>query len=220
LIAITLYFEGKSLNVFGIQPPLKRLAQLLLGFSLTAMLSVIINIAFAQAAHFSWTLNENASTQQLLTGIYNTFNSVLFEELIFRTYLFYKLLRYAGEKKAVIISSAIFGVYHWFTFGLLGNYPMMIWIFFYTGVWGAMFAICYTRTGTILLTIGLHWGWNFFDQAIFNKNGQGLLSVVTDAETVYLNNMNGFLVTILPTILFAVIMIVYLSRTKNLQIKI
>lgn len=219
LFAIALYFEKKNLNVFGIQPVSKRILQLLVGISLTAVLSIAINIVFGQFAYFTWKLNSDYSIQHILNSAYNTLNSVLFEELIFRTYLFYKLIQYIGEKKSIIITSSIFGIYHWFTFGILGNYTMMIWIFFYTGLWGAMFAISYTRTGTILLTIGLHWGWNFFDQTIFNRNGQGLLKPVTTDKTIFLNNVNGFLITILPTILFAVIIIVYLTRAKVVQIK-
>lgn len=219
LFAIALHFEKKNLNVFGIQPVPKRILQLLFGISLTAALSITINMVFGQVAYFTWTLNSDYSIQHVLNNAYNTLNSVLFEELIFRTYLLYKLIQYLGEKKSIIITSAIFGIYHWFTFGVLGNYPMMIWIFFYTSLWGAMFAISYTRTGTILLTIGLHWGWNFFDQIIFNRNGQGLLKPVTTDKTIFLNNVNGFLITILPTILFAVIIIIYLTRAKVVQIK-
>jgi uncharacterized protein len=220
LFAIALHFEKKTLNVFGIQPFAKRILQLLFGILLTATLSIAINMVFSHFANFTWTVNSGYSTQQVLHSGYGTLNSVLFEELIFRTYLLYKLFQFVGEKKSIIITSAIFGVYHWFTFGILGNYPMMIWTFFYTGLWGAMFAICFTRTGTILLPIGLHWGWNFFDQTIFNRNGEGLLKPVTSSETIFLNNANGFFITILPTILFAIIIIVYLTRAKVVQVKV
>lgn len=219
LFAIALHFEKKNLNAFGIQPVPKRIVQLLFGISLTSVLSITINIAFGHFAYFTWILNSDYSLPHILDSAYNTLNSVLFEELVFRTYLLYKLIQYIGEQKSIIITSVIFGIYHWFTFGILGNYPMMIWIFFYTGLWGAMFAIAYTRTGTILLTIGLHWGWNFFDQTIFNRNGQGLLEPATTDKTIFLNNVNGFLITILPTILFAVGIIVYLTRAKVVQIK-
>ena len=217
--AVLFHLEKKSVGVFGLQPLRKRTLQLLLGISLTAVLSITINIAFELSANFEWALNSSYPTRHLLNGAYTTLNSVLFEALIFRSYLLYKLVQYIGEKKSVIISSAAFGIYHWFSFGILGNYPMMIWILFYTGLWGAMFAIAYTRTGTILLPIGLHWGWNFFDQVIFNRNGEGLLKPMTTEKTVFLNNFDGFLITVLPTVLFAVVIVVYLMKAKALQIK-
>jgi uncharacterized protein len=214
LFALLLRLEKKNLSVFGLQPIQKRLLQLLIGFALTAVLFTIINVLFAVLANFSWTLNNNYTTLELVNGVYRTFNSVIYEELIFRSYLLYKLLQWLGERKAVLITSALFGMYHWFTFGLLGNFPMMIWIFFYTGLWGAMYAYSYTRTGSIFLMIGLHWGWNFFDQLIFEKNGSGLLKPLITDNTVILDQTTGFLVTSLLSILFAISMIVYLTRKR------
>lgn len=214
---ILLRFEKKDLNVFGFQPLPRRLFQLLLGFFSTAILSILIHILFGYTADFSWSLNDNYGIDQLLDGTYKTFNSVVFEELVFRTYVLYKLFQLLGEKKAILITSSIFGIYHWFTFGFLGNYPMMIWIFFYTGLWGMMFAYGYSRMGTILFAIGLHWGWNFFDQIIFNKNGGGLLKPMTSDHTLFLNQTSGFLVTTLPPILFALMVIYYLTHKKPLN---
>jgi membrane protease YdiL (CAAX protease family) len=99
--------------------------------------------------------------------------------------------------------------------GALDNLPMMIWIFFYTGLWGAMFAYCYTRTGSILPAIGLHWGWNFYDQMIFNKLGKGLLTPLTSYDTVMLDPLSSFLVSSFPTIVFAILTIFYLYKRKE-----
>lgn len=220
LFAIALHLEQRNLNVFGITPVAKRMLQFLLGMLLTTILSTTINVSFSRVADFAWRLNHDYTKQEMLNRAYSTINSVLFEELIFRAYLFYKLFQYLGEKRAVLISSAMFGVYHWFTFGVLGNYPMMVWTFFYTGLWGAMFAIAYTRTGTILFAIGLHWGWNFLDQSVFNRNGQGFLEPVTTERTIYLGDMIGSLITVLPTILFAVVVTMYLVKRRTVQIKV
>ena len=143
---------------------------------------------------------------------------MLYEELIFRGYIFYRLVRLLGEHKGVIISSVAFGVYHWFSYEILGNYPMMIWIFLFTGLWGLMFAYSYTRTGTILIAIGLHWGWNFMDQIVFNRNGNGFLKPIVSDQTERLNQITGFLVTSVPAIIFALVAILYLTRTRNSQI--
>jgi membrane protease YdiL (CAAX protease family) len=215
---IALRFEKKNLNVLGFQPLPKRFYQFLFGFILTAILSAFINIFFAQRANFAWVTNQNLTTSDILNEIYNTFNSVIYEELIFRGYVLYKLFQLLGEKKAVIITSVAFGIYHWFTFGALGNYPMMIWIFVTTGLWGLMFSYCYTRTGTILLATGLHWGWNFCDQIIFNQKGNGLLKPLLSDKTIYLSHLDSFLIKTLPTLIFAVAIILYLIKTTKNQI--
>lgn len=215
---ILLRFEKKSLNVFGLTPVAKRLFQLALGLLLAAILSIFVNVLFAQTANFSWALNREYDSDRFFRALYSTWNSVLYEELIFRGYIFYRLVRLLGEHKGVIISSVAFGVYHWFSYEILGNYPMMIWIFLFTGLWGLMFAYSYTRTGTILIAIGLHWGWNFMDQIVFNRNGNGFLKPIVSDQTERLNQITGFLVTSVPAIIFALVAILYLTRTRNSQI--
>jgi membrane protease YdiL (CAAX protease family) len=214
---IAFRLEKKNINVLGFLPLPKRFYQFLFGFALTAILSVLVNIFFAQRANFEWIRNQNFTIDHILNGSYNTFNSVAYEELIFRGYVLYKLLQLLGEKKAVIITSIAFGIYHWFTFGAWGNYPMMIWVFVTTGLWGLMFAYCYTRTGTILLATGLHWGWNFCDQIVFNQKGDGLLKPILSDKTTYLNQFDSFLITTLPTIVFAVTIILYLIKAHEAQ---
>ena len=216
--AVFLRLEKKSINVFGLLPIQKRMLQLLVGFSLTALLLTFINLLFATVANFSWKPVDHYSFSQVTSIIYDTFNSVIYEELIFRGYVLYKLFQWFGEKKAVLITSALFGMYHWFSFGILGNYPSMIFVFFFTGLWGVMFAYAYTRTGTLLFTIGLHWGWNFFDQAVFNRNGNGWLKFVTTSDTTILNQQNSFLVTMLPAIIFSMLMILYLVRYRKVEV--
>ena len=215
---IALRFEKKDLRIFGFQPLPMRLFQFILGFFLTAALFTCINLIFGYSADFSWVRNDNYGLRELGEGAYKTFNSVVLEELVFRSYLLYKLFQLLGEKWAVLITSCCFGMYHWFTFGLLGNYPMMVWIFFYTWLWGLMFAYSYTRTGTILLPIGLHWGWNFFDQLIFEKNGDGMFKPLTSGQTIFLSQSKGFLITTLPTIVFAVIVILYFVRRRTVEV--
>jgi membrane protease YdiL (CAAX protease family) len=218
VFVIALRLERKSLNVFGIIPVPQRLSQLLLGFLLTGLLATIVNIVFATLANFTWVLNEPYQFPEIIKGVYQTFNSVLYEELLFRTYLLYKLCGYIGEKKAVLLSSLAFGVYHWFSYGLIGNYTAMVWILFYSGLWGIMFALAYTRTGSILLTIGLHWGWNFFEQIMFQKNGQGFLKPATGPSTTILDQGDSFLFVTFPTIVFALVVILYLLRTRKFEI--
>jgi membrane protease YdiL (CAAX protease family) len=214
LFWLLLRFERRDLSVFGISPFSERFAQFLIGLALTITLSTTINVLFGLMARFVWIRNEDYPLVQVFAAIYKTFNSVLFEELIFRAYALYKLHQLFGEKVAVFATGISFGIYHWFTMGVLGNYPMMVWIFFYTGLWGIMFAYCYTRTGSILLATGLHLGWNFFDQIIFNKMGHGLLMPLTSDHSVMLGQWSSFLITSFPTIVFAILMIIYLNKSE------
>lgn len=161
---VLLWYEKRNLSVLGLTPSLLRVLQLLLGFLSTLALAVLLRNLFAFLAVFDWVPVPGLGTGFLFQGLYNTFNSVLFEELLFRGYLLYRLLALVGEKKATLFSAVAFGIYHWFTFSVWGNPALMIWVLVYTGFWGLMLAYAYTRTGSLALPIGLHWGWNLVDQ--------------------------------------------------------
>ncbi|RDV16733.1 CPBP family intramembrane metalloprotease [Pontibacter diazotrophicus] len=207
-----LRLEHKSLAVLGLSPSLLRVLQLLLGFLATLCLAVTLSYLLSFIANFSWEPVPDTGRGFLFEGLYSTFQSVLFEELLFRGYFLYKAITLMGEKKANLVSAAAFGVYHWFTFGVLGNPVVMIWVFVSTGLWGLMFAYAYSRTGSLAFPIGLHWGWNFIDQIIFNKQGGSLFSAVTSVHTRYLSNLESMFYLQLPVLAFAVFLIVLLMQ--------
>ena len=207
-----LLYERRSLAVLGLSPSLLRVLQLLLGFLSTLALAVLLRNLFAFLAVFDWVPVPGLGTDFLFRGLYSTFNSVLFEELLFRGYLLYRLLALVGEKQATLLSAIAFGVYHWFTFSVWGNPALMIWVLVYTGFWGLMLAYAYTRTGSLALPIGLHWGWNFVDQVIYNERGGSLFTALTSMQTRYLSSLESMIWLQLPPLLFAVVVIVLLSR--------
>lgn len=86
------------------------------------------------------------------------FHPGLVEELCFRGYLLTRLERIFSAKKALIIQSAIFGLYHipqviagggWLVLGGI-FYPFMAFIF------GLIMGIIYIRTRNLFVGIGLH----------------------------------------------------------------
>ena len=209
---LLLRMEKRSLAVLGLMPSLLRGLLLLLGFLATLALAVLMRNFFAFLADFNWVPVPGLGTGFLFQGLYNTFQSVLFEELLFRGYLLYRLLVLVGERKAVWLSAVAFGAYHWFTFGVLGNPVLMIWVLVNTGLWGLMLAYAYTRTGSLALPIGLHWGWNLVDQVIYNERGGSLFTALTSVHTRYLTSLESMMWLQLPVLLFAVAVIVLLSQ--------
>lgn len=207
-----LRLEGKSLSELGLAPTLLRGLQLLLGFLSTLCLAVLLSYLFSFIARFNWEPVPGLGMGFLFEGFYKTLQSVLFEELLFRGYFLYQGVRLIGEKKANLLSAAVFGVYHWFTLGVVGNPIIMIWVFVYTGLWGLMFAYAFSRTGSLALPIGLHWGWNFIDQIIFSQRGGSLFSAVTSVHTRYLSSLESMLFLNLPALAFAVGIIVLLTQ--------
>lgn len=79
--------------------------------------------------------------QSSVYGLYMPF----IEEMLFRGTLFPRLCRIYGRKKAVILSSLIFGLYHW-------NPAQGVYAF----IMGIVFALSYVKTGRITVPWALH----------------------------------------------------------------
>lgn len=95
-------------------------------------------------------------------GLMDFFTAAVFEEVIFRGYVFYILLQTWGVQTAIIVSSILFSTAH------LIKHPRMPIIFTVNAlIFGLLVALCRHYTGTIWLPIGLHFGWNVVSGPIF-----------------------------------------------------
>jgi hypothetical protein len=116
--------------------------------------------------HFSGhtLLRAAAVTALLLAG-------ALMEELSFRGYPFQKLTEALGAFWAVIALSALFGAVHLWNPDAQG---WLSWGFVNTLAVGVLFAIARIRSGSLWLSFGLHFGWNFFQGAVYGLPVSGL----------------------------------------------
>lgn len=108
----------------------------------------------------------------------------LLEELSFRGYPFQKLTEAFGAFWAVVFLSALFGAVH------LGNpdsQGFLSWGFFNTLAVGVLFALARIRTGSLWFSVGLHFGWNLFQGAVFGLPVSGL----RDFSTVVTATVHG-----------------------------
>ena len=93
------------------------------------------------------------------------------EELSFRGYPFQKLTQAFGAAGAVLALSGIFGAVHLWN----PDSPGLLSLgFFNTLLIGALLAFARIRTGSLWFSIGLHFGWNFFQGAVFGLPVSGL----------------------------------------------
>ncbi len=210
---IWLYEKG-NLSVLGLFPTAARVRDFFL-FLVVTMLSCssgfFLRMYFGQE---QWGLNPAFTWQLLLDGAWWNIKSVLFEELIFRGVLFYILIRLLGATWAMIISSAAFGVYHWFSFGILGNPAQMIMVFFITGAAGLLYAYGFVKTGALYATIAIHFGWNFTKGFIFSEGsiGNGILVLAKPAPKVDVSYFIYYLVILTPFVLYFLMNFLVLKR--------
>ena len=165
--------EKKNLWALGILPLAKRLKQFAIGFIITGILCVLVQYLEAYLKTFVWVLNENNTAILILKSFWWDFKSVLTEELIFRGAILYILIQKIGSRKSILISAIAFGIYHWFSYGVLGNPMAMILVFIGTGLMGYAWALGFAKTKSIMFPFGFHLGWNFVYNTIFSKGPLG-----------------------------------------------
>ncbi|MFC4911458.1 CPBP family intramembrane glutamic endopeptidase [Actinomadura gamaensis] len=109
----------------------------------------------------------------------------LTEELLFRGILFRITEERFGTWTALVLSSAVFGLFH------LANPDATVWGAVAIALSaGATLAAAYTATRNLWVPIGLHFGWNYAEAGIFgsevsgNGKNEGLLHGVTSGPDV------------------------------------
>ncbi|WP_371932082.1 CPBP family intramembrane glutamic endopeptidase [Mesobacillus subterraneus] len=145
------------------------MSQFALGFIFTATLCTLSQLLDSALTNTDWKLNENLSVIGTLNFLWWNVKSVVFEELIFRGALLYSAIRKWGARTGILLSAIAFGIYHWFTFGVLGNIVLMLVVFLMTSFSGLVWAYAFEKTKSMMLPIGLHLGWNFVFNSVFFK---------------------------------------------------
>jgi uncharacterized protein len=166
-------FEKGNLSFLGLLPTKKRIADFILFLVVTA---ICCSTGFFMRMYFageSWEVNPQLNAKLVFDGLWWNLKSVLFEELIFRGVIFYILIKKLGSLNAIIISSIAFGIYHWFSFGILGDTRQMIFIFLITGTIGLVYAYGYAKTFSLYIPIAIHLGWNFTHNFVFSEGNIG-----------------------------------------------
>jgi membrane protease YdiL (CAAX protease family) len=163
----------KHLIVLGFTPSGKRVKDLVIGLLIAASCCTIYQLLTTAFVDNGWETNKQVTGNAVLENLRWTLVSVLYEELIFRGALLYIAVKKLGVVKACILSAVGFGIYHWFTFNVLGNPVMMVVTFLMTAIVGLSWAFAFAKTGSLYLPVGLHLGWNFFYTAVFSNGSMG-----------------------------------------------
>lgn len=203
---ILLRLEGKRLDVLGLNAPAVRSRQFAAGFLVAGLTVVVQQLGLAVVADVPWRLNPTTDAASLVHGLRWNVNSVLYEELLFRGYLLYQAIRWLGTRRGVVLTAVTFGIYHWFSYGVVGNPVMMAFVFVLTGAFGLMLALAFAKTKSIALQIGLHLGWNLVSYVGFSTGplGPGLFVPGNGAVRIEATGFPSLLLNlVLPLVLVA-----------------
>jgi membrane protease YdiL (CAAX protease family) len=158
--ALTLPLERESLRLLG------------LGFVVGALLiSIDVLVAATvggMSSHFHLTAH---SAKNVVIVILLLAFGALLEELGFRGYPFQRLLESVGPVWAILIFSVLFSAVH---LANPSNEGLWTWSFANTLLVGVLFAVAFLRTRSLWLPIGMHFGWNLFQGAVFGLPVSGI----------------------------------------------
>lgn len=118
-------------------------------------------------------LDPQRSAQALTAGLYAFLWVSLFEELLFRGFLFQRLRDGAGIWPAQAAFALLFALAHW------GNPEMQgitrVVATFEIALAAILLGLAYLRTGSLALPVGLHLGWNWAQGSLlgFGVSGTG-----------------------------------------------
>ena len=183
--------EKEHIDALGIIPSVKRVAQFFIGLVLIVGI-VLLNIyieTFAQK--IEWQTHEINYSVLWNAFVYHL-KSALTEDLVFRGAILYILIKRIGASKAILLSAIVFGIYHWFSYGILNErWIFLIYVFMITGLNGYVWAYTFHKTKSIFLPLAFHVGSNFTMSCFFESQpyGELLFSIVEKTE---LTEWTGF----------------------------
>ncbi|MCG7858662.1 CPBP family intramembrane metalloprotease [Flavihumibacter sediminis] len=206
----------KHLSVLGFRPTKRRVTNLGIGFLIAASCCTVYQLMTTAFINNSWILNKQVTAGEILKSSRWNIISVLYEELIFRGALLYIAIKKIGVKRACILSAVCFGIYHWFTFNVMGNPFMMVITFLMTAIVGFSWAYAFAKTSSLYLPIGLHLGWNLFCMVVFS-NGSSGQAIFVRANENQLEGVLSLLVFIFQVFALPLFTFWYLDRLSRKQ---
>lgn len=197
-------FEKKTIRALGFLPVFIRLKQFGIGFLVTTILCVGVQVLETILKSSTWSLNQEMTMGLILEMAFWDLKSVITEELIFRGAILYILIKRLGIFYGILISAMAFGVYHWFSFGIFGNLIPMIIVFIGTGLMGYAWALAFSKTESMAMPIGFHLGWNFTFNTVFSNGplGNGILLIESKNIISDWFSLIGFWIVPLIVLLF------------------
>ena len=212
-------FDKSSLSILGLMPTKHRLVLVITLFLVTAICcssAFLLKIYFAKE---QYSINPELNTTLIFSGIWENISSVLTEELLCRGVGLYILIKLLGNKKAILISSIIFGMLHWLNNGILGNPIQMIVSFLFTFCMGLLLAYAYSRTFSVLIPFAIHLGWNLTQNFIFPdlQNGNTIFIMAIQPPVITVSYFVFFFMILFPKTI--AIGLDYLIIKKNNDLK-
>lgn len=163
-------FRGKSISELTGKFNLTGLKEFIYGLIIGALLMILPAVLFTLFGLVKWNVNEFNSSI-LFDGITLFLAVAIAEELLFRGFIFQRLIQSFGKWPAQLLMAALFLLTHINNPGMNGIIKVMASINIFIA--SILFGIAYLKTKSLLMPIGLHFMANFMQGTLLGFGVSG-----------------------------------------------
>ena len=169
-------FDDKGLKSIGLKLDKNTIKEVSSGFLLAlaiagTIFAIELALGWIKVNGYIW---QYIGVHRALLMLYKAFIlctcTALTEEIFSRGYILQKFEQSRGRLFAVIVSSAIFGLFHMFNAN--GSWAQYVVPFTHT-LYGILFAVLFYIKRSLWMPIGFHFAWNFFTFEFLALSGYG-----------------------------------------------
>lgn len=216
------FILDENLLALGLKINSKQLTSIIIALFIPVVFLIVHLVSISLWVKSPYHLNPNYTFAAFKNSTLDVLISVVYEELIFRGALLYILIKKIGAQKAVLVSAISFGIYHWFTMGVLGQVVPMLFVFTITAIMGYIFALSFNISKTIYFPFALHLGYNFTFMILFSRSniGEQLLIPMFKNDPIKTGVAFQTITTVIHFIVFPFIVWLYLRYLKKRMISV
>ncbi|WP_426687452.1 CPBP family intramembrane glutamic endopeptidase [Rhodanobacter ginsengiterrae] len=169
---VCMRLRRQPLSAIGLRLDMKWLAQVLAGIGLGSALMLAVTALILAAGGVSFSLEPAHGFAALACGAWLFAWVALLEEILFRGFVFQRLVDGIGAPAALLLMGVLFAIAHWGNPGMEGSTEF--WASIDTVLGGILLGLARLRTGSLALPIGIHFGWNWVQGSWLGFDVSGL----------------------------------------------
>ena len=213
------FIEKKDIEALGIMPICKRSVQFLMGFTIITLISILMIYIESIVLKVGWELKSSINFKNIFNSFIYHIRSALTEDLVFRGAILYILIQRIGSQKAIILSAICFGIYHVFSYGMLGaSIIPIIYVILVTGFTGYVWAYTFAKTKSIMMPLGFHLGWNFIITLFYTSQPYGEL-IFTETSRINLPELNSLYYSLFKGLFPSIATLFFVTLVNRFKLK-
>jgi membrane protease YdiL (CAAX protease family) len=169
---VCMRLRRQPLSGIGLRLDAKWMGQALGGMAFGSALMLAVTALIYGAGGVRFSLDPARGLAALAYGAWVFTWVALLEEILFRGFVFQRLVDGVGAATAQLLMAALFAIAHWGNPGMEG--ATEFWASIDTALGGILLGLAYLRTGSLALPIGIHFGWNWIQGSLLGFNVSGL----------------------------------------------